>query len=640
MQFKHPELLYALFLLLIPIFIHLFQLRRFQKIDFTNVAFLQKVTIETRKSSQLKKWLTLLMRLLALACIVLAFAQPFTASKTALTTEKETVLYLDNSFSLQAKGPQGPLLQRALQDLFTQASGTQKIHWFTNSSQRKNATLEDFKNEVLATPFTQKQLSAQEVLLKANTLFSKKTNTDKRLLYVSDFQQQGAFPEIPEGVSLEVVQLRPVAPANVSIDTAYITSKSGQNTQLNVQVSAQGSTNTSVPVSLYNEATLIAKTAADFSENTNTTLQFAIENPSGFNGILELSDSGLAFDNSLYFSINTPSKIKVLGINQGNATFLQRMFEQAEFEYVQQSYNGINYSDIPLQNFIVLNGLEVIPTSLTTALQSFLSNGGSVLVIPSEKADISSYNQLLNALGLGSFSGVSTSEKKITQIEFSHPLYENVFEKQVNNFQYPKVNSFFNVSSTASVALRFEDRKPFVLQQNKAYALTASITNENSNFQSSPLIVPTLYNMAQRSLPLPDLYYTIGRTNTYAVPIKLVQDEILTLTDSVSSTIPLQQTKANSVEISTTDVPANSGSYRIKKGNSFVENVSYNYHRKEGRLQYAEAEDWQGARVYNSVGELFDSLSEENAINTFWKWFVIFALLFLLFEMLILKYYK
>ena len=37
MQFKNPELLYALFLLVIPILIHLFQLRRFQKVEFTNV---------------------------------------------------------------------------------------------------------------------------------------------------------------------------------------------------------------------------------------------------------------------------------------------------------------------------------------------------------------------------------------------------------------------------------------------------------------------------------------------------------------------------------------------------------------------------------------------------------------------------
>jgi len=50
MQFKHPEILYALFLLLIPIIIHLFQLRRFEKVHFTNVQFLKKVELQTRKS--------------------------------------------------------------------------------------------------------------------------------------------------------------------------------------------------------------------------------------------------------------------------------------------------------------------------------------------------------------------------------------------------------------------------------------------------------------------------------------------------------------------------------------------------------------------------------------------------------------
>lgn len=48
MQFKHPELLYALFALLIPILIHLFQLRKFKKQAFTNVAFLKKVTSQPK----------------------------------------------------------------------------------------------------------------------------------------------------------------------------------------------------------------------------------------------------------------------------------------------------------------------------------------------------------------------------------------------------------------------------------------------------------------------------------------------------------------------------------------------------------------------------------------------------------------
>jgi hypothetical protein len=117
MQFKHPELLYALFFLIIPILIHLFQLRRFQKVEFTNVKFLKSVKLQTRKSSQLKKWLTLLTRMLLLACIIIAFAQPFIPNTEDFNDAQETVIYLDNSFSMQAKGSNGSLLNGAIQDI-------------------------------------------------------------------------------------------------------------------------------------------------------------------------------------------------------------------------------------------------------------------------------------------------------------------------------------------------------------------------------------------------------------------------------------------------------------------------------------------------------------------------------------------
>ena len=120
MLFKHPQLLYALFLLIIPIIVHLFQLRRFKKEYFTNVKFLKKVQLETRKSSQVKKWLTLLARLLTLACLILAFAQPYFPETSQTLQEKETVIYLDNSFSMQQKGAQGELLKKAVQDLLTE----------------------------------------------------------------------------------------------------------------------------------------------------------------------------------------------------------------------------------------------------------------------------------------------------------------------------------------------------------------------------------------------------------------------------------------------------------------------------------------------------------------------------------------
>jgi hypothetical protein len=640
MLFKHPELLYALFLLLIPIIVHLFQLRRFQKVDFTNVAFLKKVTIQTRKSSQLKKWLTLFTRLAAMAFLILAFAQPFTASKTALKTKKETVLYIDNSFSMQAKGDQGPLLQRAIQDLFDSATGKEKVSWFNNDSSYKNSSQQDFKNDILKVAYSQKQLTPAQVLLKANQLFSKDLDADKRLIMVSDFQQKEAFPEVPNGMTVDVVKLLPNAFTNFAIDTVFISTKNSNIIQLKAKVSSNGKSSQSTPISLYKGDTLIAKTEVDFSDSQENTVTFDIENNGGFKGRLELTDPNLSFDNTLFFSINTAQKLKVLSINETNADFLRRLFDQAEFDYSQQSFKSLDYSEIPSQNFVILNELKEVPPSLLTALKSFSDNGGSLLIIPSVDASVNSYNSLLNVFRLGDFSEFNKQEKKITQIVFDHPLYRDVFEKRVVNFQYPKVNSYFNINSNATSTLKFEDGNPFLIQKSNTYLFAAAINSENSNFQNSPLIVPTLYNMAQQSIKLSKLYYTIGELNKYSVPVSLIQDEILTLRDSLLNFIPIQQVKANQVNIRTSDDPSTAGTFNIEKDKEFIELVSYNYNRNESLLQYTDPVNWQGVEVFNSVNDLFNSIAEDNAVNSFWKLFAILAFLFLIFEMLLLKFYK
>lgn len=640
MLFKYPEVLFALFLLLIPIFIHLFQLRRFQRVEFTNVAFLKKVTIQTRKSSTIKKWLILLMRLLALACIIVAFAQPFTASKTALSAKKETVIYIDNSFSMQAKGNKGNLLDRALQDLFDKAGQTEKLTWFSNDSERRNSSSQDFKNEILAVGHSQNQLTPSQVLMKAEQLFSQEKDVSKQLVFISDFQQKEAFPDISEDIKVDAVQLKPVKTSNVVMDSVHVVSKNATTTQLQVRVSKQGDAITEVPVSLFNNGKLTAKTSVDLSQNSSGSITFDIDASETFIGKLELSEANIPFDNTLFFSINNPEKIKVLAINGTEGNFLQRLFEKERFLFEQQTFNTLDYNQIPDQNFIVLNQLQDIPNSLATALKSFSDAGGSVLIIPSREATLVSYNSFLAMMDMGTFSEEIQQEKKITKIIFSHPLFQDVFEKEVVNFQYPKVNSIYDIKTTAAPALAFEDTRAFLLQKNKTYLFTAAIDAVNSNFINSPLVVPTIYNMGLQSLPLPNLYYIIGKQNTFGVPVQLGPDQILAMKDSISQFIPRQQTKANHVLITTTDQPNKAGSYQLVRDNELLQTVSYNYSRKESRMNYLNAEDWTGANVHNSIDDLFDSLSEANSINSFWKWFAIFALFFLLCEMFILKFLK
>src|ERR1700745_1818876 len=103
MSFLYPQFLWALSLLSLPVIIHLFNFRRYKKVYFTNVKFLREIQEETKSSSRLKELLILAMRCLAIACLVLAFAQPFIPGglNTAKRGNTAVSIYIDNSFSME-----------------------------------------------------------------------------------------------------------------------------------------------------------------------------------------------------------------------------------------------------------------------------------------------------------------------------------------------------------------------------------------------------------------------------------------------------------------------------------------------------------------------------------------------------------
>ncbi|WP_397362642.1 BatA and WFA domain-containing protein [Olleya sp. R77988] len=642
MQFKNPELLYALFLLLIPIIVHLFQLRKFQKEYFTNVDFLKKVQLQTRKSSKIKKWLTLLTRLLLLAAIIIAFAQPYTSKTDAFNAQKETVIYLDNSFSMQAKGDKGELLKRAIQDLIESIPETEKLSLITNTESYRNTTINAIKNELLQLNYSSNQLSYNAALLKAKKAFSNQTNTIKNLIFISDFQQKNTGFEVKKdsSITLNIVKLNTVNKDNTLIDSVYLSKQDANKIELTVQLKNNQSVSENLPVSLYNNGNLLSKASVDIKGEASTV--FSIPSNQIINGKITIEDAQLQFDNTLYFNINQPSKINVLAVSNAKTDYLNRIFTEDEFNFTLKTTNTLDYSLFDTQNLIVVNEIDALPENLTTALKSFTNKGGSVIFIPSLKGNLSNYNTFLQRFNFGPFSNLVTTEKRITTINYAHPLYANgVFEKRVDNFQYPKVDRFYpKATDLASNVLQFEDSKPFLSQKGLVYVFSAPINSVNSNFKSINLIVPTFYNIAKQSLNTSTLYYTIGQNNSYDVAVNFQQDAVLTIVNKDDKIIPEQHYFNNKVVIKTSELPSKSGVYDLKNKTEIIQNVSYNYDRSESNLSYLNLDNLKNGAVSNSITTVFDTIKNDAKVNELWKWFVILAIVLLIIEMLILKYFK
>ncbi|CAZ98217.1 BatA domain-containing protein [Zobellia galactanivorans] len=639
MQFKYPELFWALFLLLIPIFIHLFQLRRFKKTPFTNVKFLKKVVSESRQSNTLKKWLLLFTRMSLLAALVFAFSQPFFAEKSALK-QKETVIYLDDSFSMQLKSEGTTLLENAVQDLIKKLPKTERFSLFTNTKTFRNTSLQDIQNELLALGFHNKQLKINEVFLKGQTLFSSDPSTEKNLIVLSDFQQRmaGGSAEKLSRLQLHLVRLGADAVTNVAIDSAYITSETSENLTLSVELSSTNQKE-SVPVSLFNGDKLAAKTSASFDASPTVTISFSLPKNEVFNGKIEIDDSGLSYDNRLFFNIGEREKIKVLSVGNQKNDFLKRIFTEDEFAYTAFELKNLNYSTLAAQHLIVLNDLPQIPASLTTSLKAFIANGGHLTIIPAVGIDMDSYN-LLTSNYATSFVQSLRDEREITNISFSHPLYQNVFEKNVTNFQYPKASEFYQIKTSAPTALGFQGGIPFLVGDESFFLFTASLGPENSNFTKSPLVVPTFYNMAMGSLKLPPLYTVLGESTTIDIATTLAPDHILKLKKPDFEFIPQQRSLAHKVSLFFNGDLQEDGIYAVMEDQKTTKNISFNHNRNESKLAYLNTEQLGSDLSATSIASLFDTIEKDNSVTELWKWFVILALLLLFVEVLIQKYLK
>jgi hypothetical protein len=642
MQFKHPDILYFLFLLVIPILVHLFQLRRFKKEYFTNVQFLKELSIQTRKSSKIKKWLLLFTRLLLLTFLILAFAQPFFKGKDSQKSTNEMYIILDNSYSMQAKGKNGELLKRAVQDLLEQTPEAQNFSLITSTESFWNTDIKSIQKELQDLKYSANSFHLDNLIAKVN---ARKSAFNKDIVVITDAvgvktneaksfkKEDNVYFVIPEAEQKN----------NISIDSVYIAQNLDDFYEISVDLTSNGEKTKAVPIALYNKNKLTAKTLLDFEQNQKT-INFTIPKED-FHGYVSITDKGLEYDNTYYFSISKPSKTNIISIGEAEKSgFLARIYTSNEFNFTNYPVASLDYNLLEKQDVIVLNELKEIPQALQTTLKSFVNKGGNLVVIPSQEATIAGMNSFLSQFGAIKFSSANASEKKVTKINFNHPLFNSVFEKKIDNFQYPSSKTSIGLSSNSPAILSYEDQSAFLTSVSNpissVYVFATPINKQNSNFQNSPLIVPTFYNMAQNSQKTGVNSMVIGENQPFIVDALLSKDEILTIKNSAESFIPVQQLLNTKVKMTFNDNPLLAGNFSIFNGQNEIQNISFNYSRTESNLANVNTDISADFEKMNNIETVFNTIQTDRTDTQIWKWFVLLALLFLALELLIQKFVK
>jgi hypothetical protein len=640
MLLQNPNILYFSTLLLIPILVHLFQLRKFKIEYFTNVKFLKELSVQTRKSSKLKKYLLLFTRLLLLTFLIVAFAKPYFPAKDSKNGNNELYIVVDNSFSMQAKGKQGELMKRAVQDLIENAPENANFSLLTCDENFWNTDIKSIQKELLNLKYSANTFNLPSIVNKINT---HKSAFSKDIVVITDGVGVANFSQNREAENLYFIIPEAEKKENLAIDSVYIAQTTDKFYELGIQLKGFGKEFKDVSLALYNQDKLVAKTMVSVGKE-NKTVNFSVAKKD-FNGYATIVDGGLQYDNTYFFSISKSEKTKVVSIgNAEKSYFLSKIYTSDSFVFQNFELSNLNYNIVEDQELIVVNELETISQALQTTLKSFAQKGGNIVFIPNSDANSSNSNSFLSNFGSVQFTDITSVQHNITNISFNHPLFSGVFESKVSNFQYPIVKQSFGIKNAPPAILGLDNQQPFLSaissDLSSVYIFSAAINKINSNFQNSPLIVPTFYNMAKNNQKTGIKAIVIQNENSFIVETTIGKDKILSVENSFEKFIPIQQILNNKVKLKFGENPKKAGNFDIKNRNETIESLSFNYNRSESDLYAINGNLAKDFKEIDSVGSLFDTIQIDRNANPIWKIFLIFALLFMLFEVLIQKFVK
>lgn len=682
MKWVYPEFLFALLVLVIPILIHLFHFRKYKTVYFSSIAFVKSVEQQQKNPRKLKHLLILLARMLAFTCLVIAFAQPYFPGSDAGKKDIQLIgVYVDNSFSMSRIGGQGELLAQAktlAESIVEKAPRNTQYVLFTNElsgNEKQTLTQVKFVDQVGKIKYSPIYRSREEVLSFWNQWIEdaqKEGNikTKPTLVFLSDFQKDQSvqptkkFKSIP---SVSPLILSPQNTGNLYIDTLWFETpiqKMGSSQTLSIRVVNSGKEAIESAVVNVQIGKIKRDLFAELPAFGSDTLQLNYFNQEAgiVKGKVSINDKQMTQDDAFYFNYEVKKNSSVLIINGEDAVNnVGIVYGLDDFYKVKEiTTNQASQENLEAYDLVVLNGLNQIPSNLSTSLESVNQELGSILLIPGTNVSPTGWNANLEKLSLPSINGIQTVGLSVQKLNIKDPFFQGIFEGRPDNISLPAVAKAYrllnNSKTLSSSLINYQNGTPFFVKstgKGASYLFSTSLKQEFSTFTSNQLFSTLLLhvgNLSQRQNPY---YLIIGSDGSYPVNNVANGDKPLHLKQGTVDYIPVLFTKNKRSYISVQGLEAirilEAGNYSILQEGKNKGIVSMNYNRLESQTAESTPEEiktgFQQAgiqvnTIQNGSNWNSASLLEIGENYDIWIWFVFFAGIFVLCEMALLIFYK
>ncbi|MFN3872754.1 MAG: vWA domain-containing protein [Ignavibacterium sp.] len=691
MTFLNPAVLIGLLAAAIPVIIHLLNLRKLKKIEFSTLAFLKELQKNKIRKIKIKQWLLLFLRVMIILLIVLAFARPalrgLSIAGTTSAAKTTAVLIIDDTFSMSVLSQNGSYFNQAkdfAKKIIEQLKEGDEAALVYLSGENQKADITNDFNSLIGN-LNQKEISytkpdLSKAMALAAQLVNKSNNFNREIYLFTDFQKN-IFPSaetksdlselLNENVKLYSFSLSDKKVFNLGIDDLKINNQIFEKDKpLTFSVTLSNYSDQNVQngvLSLFLNDKRAAQKSFDIEAGKSALIDVdALSDVTGFIDVVaEIETDDIENDNKRFSSFFIPDKISTLIISDENPSsfFLKLALQTISNDKIKyEEKNSNQLGGLQLNNYDVVFLCTDNLSQNADKLSQFLKDGGSLVIIPSINTDLGKLNDILQKLNLPTISGIAgkLNDKSLSvqfdKIDFNHPVFLNLFRKDdKKNIESPSINYFlkYSVQGKGSHIITLTDGSSFLsefrLGSGKLFFFNTAFDPGWSNFQVktifAPLIVKTVFYLSQKEKLNNNLIasepITIDLNRIRSAQIKILRP------DSTAEFLNVDLANQKFIEYKNTNL---TGFYKIFSGNELINNIAVNHDKSESNPVYADKKDFEKyLEQINFKGNLIHIDMNKNPLeeinqarfgSELWRIFLLIAIILAVTEMTIARNVK
>ena len=531
MTFLSPSILWGLLAITIPIIIHLISLRHTRDTEFSTLRFIKSLKHETIRHLRIKQWLLVILRTIAILCLILMFARPLMTgtltSKLAGYVESRAVIVVDNSASMAVHTDDGTLLDRAKSSLpailkglvgkttveLYQTNPPRKL--FSGSHEESRSIMTRVKG-IVQTNMTDNLWTVIDSVLQ--TVEASEPN--RECFIISDFQSAPSFAIDslnPNSDWKYYCILQPKVENNISISEVSVLSQiklPDHLVKLTTRVGNGGVTDKrNIPVELYLNDERVGQVVSQFQPGKFKDFMFQVyPGKTGIiNGKIVIPDDDFSMDNFRNFDLVIPNQIavKVIGQSMEELFLLDLALSAITGEtelllidrYLSNDVERLFLSDIDI---LLLHNPANLRNSAIEDLQRFLMSGGGLIWFvgndlnqtdPVAWPSLLKLPELIQTRRLDGESFFSTSI-----VEENHSLFTDL---NINNMkeELPQVYGYNEVrlQMNHTPLIKLNNGHPFLVESkvfgSSGFVFTSPLNLRWNDLPVKGLLVPLLHRM-------------------------------------------------------------------------------------------------------------------------------------------------